>query len=205
MMNDQIEYWSRNIVKNAALPEVWRSVGELSETERNSLLAEAIKLQGELSLATDLLPEAGRIVFVKLVLALLPKSVALVEDIVFSKDINNQELQFTLWCYLEEIWDDQELAAQHENYAIDLLKRYLLSEPGDEALQEWMALDLIFEHLPREIRERIIQDVLASKNVSENLKSALISRSAPASARSDERQPASGGSNPDTPLRRGMS
>lgn len=192
-------------MKNAALPEVWRSVGELSETERNSLLAEAIKLQGELSLATDLLPEAGRIVFVKLVLALLPKSVALVEDIVFSKDINNQELQFTLWCYLEEIWDDQELAAQHENYAIDLLKRYLLSEPGDEALQEWMALDLIFEHLPREIRERIIQDVLASKNVSENLKSALISRSAPASARSDERQPASGGSNPDTPLRRGMS
>lgn len=192
-------------MKNAALPEVWRSVGELSETERNSLLAEAIKLQGELSLATDLLPEAGRIVFVKLVLALLPKSVALVEDIVFSKDINNQELQFTLWCYLEEIWDDQELAAQHENYAIDLLKRYLLSEPGDEALQEWMALDLIFEHLPREIRERIIQDVLASKNVSENLKSALISRSAPASARSDERQSASGGSNPDTPLRRGMS
>lgn len=188
-MNDQIEHWRRKIVRNATLPELWRSIGELSEKEKDSLFSEANKLHAKLSLAPDLLPEAGRIVFVKLVLALLPKSESLVEDIVFSKDCNSQELQFTLWCYLEEIWDDQGMAAQYENYAIDLLKRYLLAGPGDEALQEWMALDLIFEHLPRMVCERIIQEVLESKNVPEDVKSALVSRSSPAAAHSDDRQP----------------
>jgi len=175
-MKSLIEGWRKTVPTDVPLPHLWRCVNDLGNNAKEALLAQAEKLGDELFVKCELLREKDRITFVKLMLALLPASHSLIERFVFSKTQNSQEIQFTLWCYLEEVWDDEEMANRHTSFAIDLLRRYLLTDPSDEVLQEWMALDLIFEHLPDHVRLKIIQEVFESKNASEPLKSNLRAR-----------------------------
>lgn len=173
-----IEGWCKTVAKDVSLPDLWRSVDGLGNDAKKAFLAQAEKVGDELFMECELLQERDRITFVKLMLALLPDSHSLIERFVFSKTQNSQEIQFTLWCYLEEVWDDQEMANRHADFAIDLLRRYLLFDPSDEVLQKWMAFDLIFEHLPEYVRSKIIKEVLESKNASEPLRSNLHARMA---------------------------
>ena len=119
------------------------SVNQLDVEQKESVLATCIPvLNGVQSRKND----AVRIVVVRVIVALLPTSLAAIADLLSRyQNKHHYEVHFTLFCYLDWAQEMPDAFSLTEDVLL-LVENYLMTVPRKTARAAWMAGDMLGEH-----------------------------------------------------------
>lgn len=140
---------------DAGVDELAATTRTLTNDTRQVLLSAA-----ESALRNPRLGESNRVAAVKVTIALLPDSEALLERVLGTRDRGSDyENHFTLFCFLDVVQEIPELEQQARRIP-RIVGNYLMSVRADTALAAWMASDLLGDHWHGDECIDILQQVL---------------------------------------------
>jgi|GEM_PF-2046880 len=122
---------------------VMTKINQLDVEQKESVLATCIPvLNGVQSRKND----AVRIVAVRVIVALLPLSLAAIADLLSRcQNKHHYEVHFTLFCYLDSAQEMPDASSLTKDVLL-LVENYLMTVPRKTALAAWMAGDMLGEH-----------------------------------------------------------
>ena len=151
------------------VPVISSAVNSLHEQSRKALLRKACRLLGRPAVKR----EDIRIAASKVLVALLPDSLAILQRLLknFEND-HDYEIQFTLFCYLDEALLSADASSIVDRIS-DFLREYLRSVPTGKAHAAWMAGDLVGDHWGVTDALRILLDSAISARFSAGRQAAI--------------------------------
>jgi hypothetical protein len=139
----------------AGVDELALAIRRLPDDECRALLSAAAE-----TLRDPRLDEATRVAVVKVAVALMPDSEALIVRTLDARDRESDyENHFTLFCFLDAIQEDPVLR-QPARRIPRIVGNYLMGVRSDTALAAWMAGDLLGDHWDGPEGVTILQEVL---------------------------------------------
>lgn len=137
MINDNIP------LSEMSVKEISHYLSEIKNKEKKRILNNCkLNIQNNLLIADEI----KRVENIKILIALIPETINTIKKLLldFSDEIS-YERHFTLFCYLDDVFDFLE-DIEIINEILDLIKNYLLNVKYDYAMAAWMAGDLLGDH-----------------------------------------------------------